>query len=170
MKKTYVLALLLAGVFALNTAHAQTHNKLGLGVIVGEPTGLSVKKWLDSRRALDLGLGWSSSGRNSLHLHGDYLFHQDGLLEGISRELSLSGRLTTYVGLGARARFKDDNKGKGNDEEKDKDRFGVRVPLGISYLFADAPVDLFIEAVPTLDLIPDSDFSIKLALGARYYF
>ncbi|MDR9468495.1 DUF3996 domain-containing protein [Marinospirillum sp.] len=163
MKKLYWSAPLLLAVLVAPVTSAQN---LGVGLIVGEPTGLSIKKWLDSKHALDLGLGWSSSGSDSFHLHGDYLFHQYGLLRGLASDLDLSGNLTTYLGLGARAKFRD------NDRHHDDDDtlLGVRVPLGISYQFADAPVDLFIEAVPTLDLIPDSDFSVHAALGARYYF
>ncbi|WP_404419202.1 hypothetical protein [Marinospirillum sp.] len=166
MKKLHLLGLSLLALVMINSAHAQRGNQLGIGFIVGEPTGLSVKKWLDSRRALDLGLGWSSSGSDSFHLHGDYLFHQYGLLRGVANDLNLSGDLTTYLGLGARAKFRDHDRHHDDDDTL----LGVRVPLGISYQFADAPVDLFVEAVPTMDLIPDSDFGINAALGGRYYF
>jgi len=162
MKKSYLFVPLFLAVLAAPTAHAQS---FGVGFIVGEPTGLSIKKWLDSKHALDAGLGWSSSGSSSLHLHGDYLLHQNDLLRGLASDLNLSGQLSTYIGVGARAKFRDN---KHND--KDDTLVGVRVPLGITYLFADAPVDLFLEVVPTMDLVPDSDFGINAALGGRYYF
>ena len=52
----------------------------------------------------------------------------------------------------------------------DDTQLGVRVPLGLAYLFQTAPVDIFLEIVPILDFIPETDFRINAALGARYYF
>jgi len=46
----------------------------------------------------------------------------------------------------------------------------VRIPVGIDYLFSDAPVDIFLEVVPMLDLIPKTKFQFNAALGARYFF
>ena len=47
---------------------------------------------------------------------------------------------------------------------------GVRFPVGIAYLFDGAPVDVFLEVVPTLNLIPDTDVDLDAAIGARYWF
>jgi hypothetical protein len=33
-----------------------------------------------------------------------------------------------------------------------------------------APVEIFLEIVPGLDLIPGTDFDLDGAIGARYYF
>ena len=48
--------------------------------------------------------------------------------------------------------------------------FGIRVPLGVTYLFEEAPFDVFFELVPVLDLSPDVDLDINVAVGLRYYF
>ena len=41
--------------------------------------------------------------------------------------------------------------------------------VGLSYMFADAPFDLFVEIVPILDLVPDTDFDLNAAIGVRWY-
>jgi hypothetical protein len=63
-----------------------------------------------------------------------------------------------YYGIGGRIKTSDDA------------RIGVRVPLGLAYLFQNVPVDIFLEVVPILDLTPKTDFRINAALGARYFF
>ena len=161
MKKRYRSVPILLALLFVPVSYGHS---LGIGFIVGEPTGLSIKKWLDDKHALDVAVGWDTSGNSSVHLQGDYLYHQHELLQGLARDLDLSGQLSTYVGVGARIKLKE--KSNGNDDTL----VGVRVPLGLSYRFRDAPVDLFLEGVPTMDLAPDTDFSLNAAAGARYYF
>ena len=47
----------------------------GLGVIAGDPTGISVKNWLSPWTAIDGALGWSFGKTNWVQIHGDYLIH-----------------------------------------------------------------------------------------------
>jgi hypothetical protein len=42
--------------------------------------------------------------------------------------------------------------------------------VGLSYEFDGAPLDVFLEVVPTLDLIPGTAFDLGAGLGLRYYF
>jgi hypothetical protein len=37
-------------------------------------------------------------------------------------------------------------------------------------MFADAPVDIFLELVPILDLAPETDFDLGGGIGARFWF
>jgi len=46
----------------------------------------------------------------------------------------------------------------------------VRIPLGINYIFEKVPLDIFLEFVPLLDLVPGTNFRLKGAVGIRYYF
>jgi len=148
-----IAAILLAGL----SANTYAKQDLGLGVIVGEPTGLSLKYWLDEDRAIDAAAAWSFSGHDSFQLHADYLFHRFDIFE----TGEVTGKMPLYYGLGARVK----------DKDKDDDTvFGLRIPLGITYLFADAPFDLFAELVPIVDLAPDVDVDINAAIGFRFYF
>jgi hypothetical protein len=47
---------------------------------------------------------------------------------------------------------------------------GVRVPIGLDYLFSDAPIDIFLEIVPILDLAPATEFDLGGGIGIRYWF
>lgn len=125
---------------------------VGLGLIVGEPTGISFKYWTGSTTAFDAALAWSFIDEGAFHIHGDYIFHNMRLIS------VPEGLLPFYYGIGARLKTADDTK------------LGIRVPLGLAYLFKSAPVDIFLEIVPILDLTPKTDFGINAALGARYFF
>ncbi len=169
MKKVLPAALIavfcVASVFSTavaqdDTAGATTpsksfnHGNIGLGVILGEPTGLSAKFWTSNNTAFDLGLAWSFSGNGHFHIHGDYLFHRLGVFN-VSK-----GALPLYFGIGARMLFRDDA----------DDNIGIRFPIGIEYYFDDLPLAVFVEIVPILDLAPSSDFDINGGIGGRFYF
>ena len=126
--------------------------KIGAGIIVGEPTGLSFKYWLTEKTALDAGLAWSFVDENAFQIQADYLIHNFNLIK-VSK-----GKLPFYFGIGGRLKFSTDV------------ILGIRVPLGLAYIFSDAPVDIFLEIVPILDLLPKTDFTISAAIGGRYFF
>ena len=150
MKKIKCTVILFIILF-LSVANAQSKG-IGLGLIVGEPTGISFKYWTGSTTAFDAALAWSFSDEGAFHIHGDYIFHNFTLIT------IPEGKLPFYYGIGARIKTANDTK------------LGVRVPLGLAYLFNNAPIDIFLEIVPILDLTPKTDFAINAALGARYYF
>ncbi len=148
-----LLALVMAGTagaFAAGPARAQ--GGLGLGVILGEPTGLSLKAWMSHTTAFDLAVAWSTVDEPAVDIHGDYLFHDYDLFH-VDR-----GQLPVYYGLGARLKFLN------HDSQA-----GVRAPVGVEYLFESAKVGLFMELAPILDLAPDTGFHLNGAVGARYY-
>ena len=124
----------------------------GAGIIIGEPTGLSGKLMLSEKNALDFALAWSFADDAALHLHSDYLFHNYELLT-VSH-----GKLPFFYGFGARLKL------------ADKSRFGLRIPVGLAYLFEEDPFEVFIELVPLLDLVPETSFTINGGIGVRYYF
>jgi hypothetical protein len=61
MNSSYKFITLFILVSLSQLSFAQERN-FGLGVIVGEPTGLSAKLWTSNTGALDFGLGWSIGG------------------------------------------------------------------------------------------------------------
>lgn len=160
MKLTKILSLfMLAGIFGLaspQTAKAQAGGdnggNVGLGVMLGEPTGISLKAWNNSRSAFDFGVAWSFAGSDDdIYLHADYLLHS--WIDGVEQ-----GQLAFYYGIGGRMVFSDDPTA------------GIRIPFGLNYLIGEAPVGVFMEVVPVLNLTPDTDFDGNGALGIRYYF
>ena len=147
-KKMIVLIMCLI----ISTSLAAQNSGLGVGMILGEPTGLSFKYWTGEFSAFDGAVAWSFGKEDALHLHGDMLFHNPDLI------IVTKGSLPVYYGIGARIKL-----------EK-KSKLGVRIPVGIAYQFARAPFDIFMEIVPLLDLVPATDFDLDFAIGVRYYF
>ncbi|MEX0780563.1 MAG: hypothetical protein WD491_10155 [Balneolales bacterium] len=154
--KIFVLAIfvgLLIG-FIPNFAKAQEsaviNRDFGIGLMLGEPSGVTVKSWNSIRSAFDIGAAWSLSGRNeSVHLHSDYLLHN---------WFPDTQGLGFYYGVGGRVIFSGDATA------------GVRVPIGLTYIFQNAPLDAFVEAVPIFDVTPNTEFAGNGAVGIRYYF
>ena len=147
MRKAIIIALL--GVFSL-TMSAQDSG-IGAGVIFGEPTGLSFKSWLTSKNAVDAAVTWSAID-DYLYVHADFLIHNFDIID-VS-----DGQLPLYFGIGGKVGF-------GNDLS-----MGVRVPIGLDYMFSGAPVDIFVEVVPGLKFLPAIDFDVDGGIGIRYWF
>ncbi len=159
MRARIIAALVAVCVLASGAAAEEGQ---GLGIIVGEPTGISYKHWFESRHAFDMAAAWSFSGANSFQFHADYLVHSFDQIVLDAGE----GDVALYLGIGGRLKLnEDDNRWKDEDV-----LLGVRIPLGASYLFEEAPFEIFLEIVPVLDIVPDSEFDINAALGFRFYF
>ena len=145
---TVALAFAFAG-----ACSAATH--IGLGVMAGEPTGLTLKAWSDGRHAIDAAAGWSLGDEGWLYLHADYLWHSYDFEPN-----DLPGSLPWYIGVGGRALL------KGGEDSA----LGVRIPIGLDYLFRRQPFDIFVEVAPIIDLVPDTDFDLSGGVGVRFYF
>jgi hypothetical protein len=124
----------------------------GAGIMLGDPSGISLKSWLTKNSAWDAGIAWRLGEGGAFHIHADYLLHKYGFIK------VEKGSLPLYYGLGARVLFADDT------------HIGARGVVGLDYLFAATPLDIFLEIVPLLDLVPDVDLDINGAIGIRYFF
>jgi hypothetical protein len=125
----------------------------GLGLIVGQPTGLTMGYQLSEKTMLDgaIGLGWVDNRRFYVHLEFDYFLPT--LVSASSVDLN------AYLGIG----------GFFYAFENDP-TFGARAPFGLSLDFSNAPLQIFLEASVLLFLIDDVDIDVRGALGFRYYF
>ena len=157
--KCRMMVALLVGLISVS-AFAQ--DQLGLGLILGEPTGLSVKYWLDEEHAVDGAIGWSFWDEDGFQVHADYLWH---FFELVQPE-GVSGKMPVYFGVGGRLKFQEDN---GRHDDDDHTVLGVRAPAGISYLFPGKPFEVFAEVAPILDLTPDVELNFSLAVGMHFY-
>ena len=161
--KSFLIRLAVIMVWVNSTAQA-AHDGFGVGFMIGEPTGISMKKWVGADRAYAAGAAWSFSENDSIHLHIDYLIHRYNVIKDEPEDM----RISLYYGMGARVKLKENNN---NNARNDKDAMaGVRIPLGVSYSFTQSPVDLFMEFVPVFDVVPDTRFDFNAAFGVRYYF
>jgi hypothetical protein len=151
MKK---LSFLFFFLFIISRLTLAQDNGFGIGVILGEPTGLSGKYWSSADKAIDFGIAYSFVSKNStLSLHADYLYHAFDAIKS-------SERFPIYYGFGARLRLI-----KGTEN-----MLGARGVIGIAWLSNKIPIDAFIELVPVFNLFPSTSLNLDLAVGARYFF
>jgi len=138
-------------IFTLFIGSTYAQKSFGLGIILGEPTGLSAKLWTGGTNAFDFGAAWSFEGSGHLLLQTDYVWHS-------SLTKTSSGGLALYYGIGGRIVFSDDPD------------IGVRIPVGLDYIFSSAPIDIFVEVVPIMDFVPSTEFVVNGGLGIRFWF
>lgn len=157
MKKSFTglfIALFLFLVASTLSVQAQDMDgKLGAGLMIGEPTGISLKYWQNEQNAIAGGLAWSLGQYDAIHLHADYLWHNYSVFDEVDE-----GVLPLYYGIGGRIIL-----------AENESVLGVRVPVGMNYIFEEAPVGLFLELAPTVNLAPSTDFDIGGALGIRIH-
>ncbi len=146
-------------VFLATNSLAIEREKFAIGVIAGDPDGITGKYMMKNGRAIDAGFGWKTKGDNEYHIYGDYLFYKYDLVK------VPHGKLTLYFGGGARyITYREDG------EKKKDDKFGIRIPVGIEYLFWNSSLGIFLELVPVLNLTPDTDFEFGSGIGVRFFF
>lgn len=146
----------------------------GLGLEIGEPTGLTGKYFLSETGALDFGLGWIYRHYyydDGLHLYVDYLWHPAVLTSTPSIVLPF------YIGVGLR--YWDFDYCERRDFCYDGSALGIRVPIGVAFELVNAPLDIFIQMVPTLDFLQDDYYErhddrthlgIDVSAGIRFWF
>jgi hypothetical protein len=148
MKKIYLIVLLAT---LISPIYAQ-YRGFGLGIILGEPTGISAKLTTNHISALDFAAAWSFKDQGHLLLQVDHIWQNFDLIQ------VPSGRLPLYYGIGGRVIFSNDP------------LVGIRIPIGLDYQFEREPLDIFIEIVPILDIIPATKFNMGGGLGVRFWF
>lgn len=168
--KTFRLAFLLGALIAFPLAtqlRAQPKiGSFGFGLILGEPTGITLKGDAGGSNAWDLAVG--SSWFGNLRIHGDYLWNVDAFG---SRKAGLYFGLGAALGIGrGNGVFIKGEKGKWYYyDDKDAFALGVRGVAGINGMPFKAPVELFLEVAPLIGLTPVTGLGTDVALGIRYY-
>ncbi|HVV87421.1 MAG TPA: hypothetical protein VHE35_30475 [Kofleriaceae bacterium] len=138
----------------------------GVGLVIGEPTGLSARLYLRDDQAIQAALGLSAVV-GGFQVHADYVFHP------IILEERDAFTLPAYIGPGLSLL----QHAAGRDGDDDF-RIGVRAVAGLLFDFKELPLDVFAEvaAVGQYTFGSESDsvngFGVALngGLGARYYF
>lgn len=151
--------LLLAAIVLSSIAPVQAGD-FGLGIILGEPTGISFKQWASDRKTSIHGaVAWAFGGRNAaLHVHLDHVWHNYEWFEGERRkEGNLPIDFSVYYGLGGRLKLESQN------------LIGLRIPVGVNYTIPQSTLEFFVEVVPVFDLMPRTGFGLNLGLGGRIF-
>jgi hypothetical protein len=140
---------------------------VGLGPSIGitndgsatsrNPVGLGIKAWVTDRQAVTGATSFfigDDNVRSYWILQADLLFHN---FEQVSVG---EGLLALYVGPGIQATIL----------ERTNNELALRGPAGVNYLFDDAPLDLFIEVAPTLQVTDPVTLRFDGAIGFRFFF
>ena len=152
----------------------EANKTFGLGLELGEPTGLNGKLFVSRSGAFDFGLGWIYDHYyygDGLHLYGDYLWHPTSLVSTPAFELPF------YIGVGLR--LWDFHYCVAKVCDYGGRAVGIRVPIGISFDMNRTPLDIFIQLVPVLDFLGGdyydryrdrAHFGIDFSVGIRFWF
>lgn len=158
----FTKSLILLAVFIAPTAGAaERRGDQGYGLMIGNPSGFSAKMWLDEQMAIDGAVGVA---RSEFDIHASLLWHVFGwtknstVISPTMKQADDNKELPLYFGIGPRLLFEDDRE------------FGIRFPVGITYLPNSKPWDFFFELAPVFRLSPSTGFNGDFAIGARYYF
>lgn len=137
---------------------------VALGLMLGDPTGLTLKQTLGGPDAWDLGLGVGPG----LRLHADYLW-------GIAQLLSNTSTLTLdiYIGagpvLGIARGWCGSSYNPGHDCGGRGVFLGARVPFGLEARLTRAPVTFGLEIAPGLWFAQDfADGLLDVFLFVRF--
>jgi hypothetical protein len=126
-----------------------------LGLVLIEPTGLSANYHYAKQKSMAAAVGWS---RSHIRLNLDHLWYQ--------RDVIVIDRIPIDLYFGAGLRYYQHEKHSGDEESE----IGLRVPVGVSYLFRKIPIQVFGELGPALVLVDESALIFDIALGGRFYF
>jgi hypothetical protein len=147
--KSLQILLILVCVFAASQAFGQ--GPLGLGVIFGDPSGISAKYWLNSRDAIDGVLGVGLWHYGYLTLSADWVRHWSNFTPVRSGRFLLGAGGGPVVSIGS------------------DPALGVRIKGLADYTFAEAPVNLFFELGPTIMIVAPG-VGVAAGLGVRWFF
>lgn len=156
----------------ISFAHAAAGRagRFGLGLVLGEPTAISAKYWLNSQTAIDAGLAYDFD--DSFTIFGDYLHHWQGAFSG--QPARFVRELTPYLGIGGLFRNVQEHHYYDRHHryyhEHRVNYLVLRIPVGIEWTPSDIPIGVFLELVPGIYIAPDVDAAVMGGIGIRYYF
>ena len=132
---------------------------IGLGLVLGDPAGLSLRTELNHHNALQLHVGFDLEkfDRTRVVVALDYLFY----LSNMFKSTRPHGRLSPYFGIGSALQLR---------ELSSELKLGVRVPLGLSFRLRAAPLEFFSEIALGIHVLPETATLIDGGIGARWYF
>ncbi len=148
MKKVFFIFIFAAG-------FTQAKQDLGLGAVLGDPTGFAVKLQTSADNAVDGALAWSSRG---FHIHSNYLWQINNYFQLDQKNIDL------YYGVGVRLI----SISSGTD--KDKTSLGPRTPIGVNFKLQQTKLQFFAELAMNLNVTPSTEADLDGGIGIRFHF
>jgi hypothetical protein len=161
MKKITLLFSMLF-LLALSSEIKAQDYKSAIGLRFGYPVSISYKTFMTESNALELFAGFRSYS-------GIYSYFTVGGLYEIHHPLSEVEGLSWFYGGGASVQFFSYDDGYGFVDENGSVGVGISGIIGLDYKFADAPVNLSLDFMPTFRIGGwDDGYYSWGALSARY--
>ena len=160
----------LAVIFLFSSPALAEVKPWGLGVIISNPTGFSVKHRMSHRNSIDAALGYSFGNNDHIVIHGTYLWE-------FNSEIKIAqAYLGYYFGVGGSLYSHDHDNNKshshrwGNDADDDETALAVRGSAGLNYYFNRPSIEVFAELALDFFFVPSTEADFGIAIGGRYYF
>ena len=135
----------------------------GLGLQLGEPTGITGKVYLGGRgNAIDFLVGsyYDAGFAGDVYVHVSYHAHLVELASGGGVAIPFR------IGVGG---FLNSGYWRFDDEANDI-VFGARVPVGLDFDLESIPLQFYLEVAVEVAIIPFVGAGIDGGIGGRYYF
>jgi hypothetical protein len=176
----FLLGLSLMPAYA---AAQSSESPFGLGVIAGDPFGLTGKLWLGPRDAIQANLGWRTSIYGNWQYYNvwqadtpyfslDYVHHSHW-----HHSYGEHVRFGGHVGIGGGIDWLRNGViyyyGYGDHSAAAGMVPALRVPIGLDLDYPHANIEWFAELVPMLGIILDGPymfFDVMADVGFRFYF
>lgn len=132
----------------------------GVGIVLGEPTGICAKLYLDDDTAIQGALGFNFYG-SGIQVNVEYVLHPWIVQERDAFVLPI------YLGPGLRGIQYDGGRGDENHYA-----LGLRGVVGMLFDFKEVPLDVFLEIAGVIeyDFTDGAGPALNLGAGLRYYF
>lgn len=154
MKKVFAFLTL----FLLsNVGQAAT---VGVGAVLGSPTGFSLNLFTQANQSVQTVAAWDlgDDDDEEFLLFSHYTWRRHDFSDKAA---------AWFYGVGGRIQFLDDNDHKHNPDHDDF-RLGPSATVGMLYAFN--PVEVFVKANGTVNIVEETDFDGDLMIGAHYNF
>lgn len=147
-----VFALMLILFLTVYVLKAQrTEGDIGVGFQFGDPNGVSVK-FYNHPASVDLLVAWKKN--NYTMINGNIVFDM---------HINHQNNFHFIYGPGVFLLLNSDNSEFGSDAD-----VGISGLIGLDYLIDN--FEIFIQAIPRINLSESSDIDVGGGLGIRYYF
>ena len=168
----FVLLLMLIGSSSSLFAQGPGGKEFGFGLILGEPTGGTIKYWLNSENALVADIGYSYFGAPRIDV--DYLWHFHAFNSNVVKLYAAIGGAVGfgngYYGVFYRGKHYDEGdypfyyRGYRNSDIG----FGIRAMFGLNIIPKRTPLEFFLEIGPLIGISPFG-VAFDAAVGVRFY-
>lgn len=149
-----VLPLAIFLLFTISSQAQSVGDNWGIGIQLGQPAGISIKKHNSSGMSADILLAWDLDDFFFVNLHGVW-----------EKDVSGANGLHFVYGPGVFAGFRERNRNRDDDDEL---FLGISGTFGLSYYIDQ--FEIYLRLTPRLAVIESTDGDVGGGIGFRFFF